>query len=506
MSEPVLKLTSRRLLARNTGLNLVGQVAPVAVAVFTIPILIHRLGDDRFGMLTIVWTFIGYFSLFDLGLGRALTQVVAAKIGEGKEDEIPVLSWTGLFLMLLLGLVGTVVLAALAPLVVGRVLKVPEGLRPEALYAAFVLAFSVPVVISTAGLRGILEAKQRFDLVNAIRVPMGIYTFVAPLLVLPFSASLVPIVWVSMAGRMIVWLVHLAMCFRVIPSLRRSIRVDRAFVRPLLRYGGWMTVSNLISPVMVYMDRFLIGGLISVAAVAYYVTPYEMVTKLWMVPGALVGVLFPAFAAVFSVDRHRAAELFELGSKATFLCLFPAVLVLVAFAHEGIAFWLKSAEFARQSAPVLQWLAAGVLVNSLGHVSFAVVQGAGRSDLTAKLHLAELPLYLAAFWLLTHRFGVAGAAMAWTARVAFDSAVLWVMAQRCLGDSQLVRREGVRAAAGLGVLALVAMPFPLGTRAALFGAALAGFLALAWFRILGPGERSLVLGRVGALRGSASSV
>src|SRR5438876_3369213 len=70
-------LTSGRLLARNTVWNLLGSGAPMLLAVFCIPILIRGLGTDRFGVLTLAWALIGYASLFDLRLRRALTPLVA---------------------------------------------------------------------------------------------------------------------------------------------------------------------------------------------------------------------------------------------------------------------------------------------------------------------------------------------------------------------------------------------------------------------------------------------
>src|SRR6516164_4930865 len=91
-------LTSGRLLAKNMVWNLLGSGAPMIVAVFCIPILIRGLGKNRFGVLTLAWSLIGYASLFDLGLGRALTQLVAQKLGAGEEREIPSLAWTSLLL------------------------------------------------------------------------------------------------------------------------------------------------------------------------------------------------------------------------------------------------------------------------------------------------------------------------------------------------------------------------------------------------------------------------
>src|SRR5260370_39762645 len=108
-------LVRGHLLARNVVWNLIGNGAPLIVAVFSIPILIRGLGKDRFGVLTLAWALIGYASLFDLGLGGALTQLVAKKLGAGEEREIPSLAWTSLLLMLLLGLSGAAVVVLASP-------------------------------------------------------------------------------------------------------------------------------------------------------------------------------------------------------------------------------------------------------------------------------------------------------------------------------------------------------------------------------------------------------
>src|SRR5882762_475885 len=177
-------LTSGPLLARNTLWNLVGNGAPIIVAIFCIPILIRELGVDRFGVLSLILALIGYASVFDLGLGRALTQLVASRLGTGEDREVPGLVWTSLLLMLLLGLVGTIVVILVSPWIVHRVLRLPSSLQTESLYSFYLLGLSLPCVISTAALRGLLEARQRFDIANALRVPLGAFSFVGPLLVL----------------------------------------------------------------------------------------------------------------------------------------------------------------------------------------------------------------------------------------------------------------------------------------------------------------------------------
>ncbi len=484
-------LTSGRLLARNTIWNLLGNGAPMLVAVFCIPILIRGLGKERFGVLTLAWALIGYASLFDLGLGRALTQLVAKKLGAGEEREIPSLAWTSLLLMMLLGVAGTACILLISPWLTRHGLNVPAALQRETLQSFRLLGLSLPFVVTTAGLRGLLEAHQRFALINALRIPMGVFTFAGPLLVLPFSKSLVPVVATLVVGRVIAWAAHALVCLRFLPELGHSLAWERSAVGPLLRFGGWMTVTNVVSPLMVTVDRFLIGAVVSVTAVAYYATPYEVVTKFLMLPAALMGVMFPAFSTGFAQDRERTALLFGRCVKSLFLVLFPVMLCTVALAYDGLKLWL-GAEFAEHGFRVLQCLAVGVFINSLANVPFALLQGVGRPDLIATLHLIELPLYLGVLWWLIRARGIEGAAIAWSARVAIDALLLFVMAKRFLPGKRPIRlRTASLPATAFLILALAAvLEGPIVKGVFLLGTILC-FVFVAWFRILTPEERTL---------------
>jgi O-antigen/teichoic acid export membrane protein len=485
-------VTNGRLLARNSVLNMAGQIGPLIVAVFAVPILVHSLGTDRFGILTLAWTAIGYFSLFDLGLGRALTQSVSAAIGGGRSEDLPVLSLTALVAMTLLGVVGGVVFAVCTPWLVG-LLHIPAALHAETIESFYLLCTSLPFVLATAGLRGLFEAHQEFGIATALKVPYAIFNFLAPLAVLPYSHSLVPIVALLMVGRVATCLAHAIVAYRRYEFLRVRVSFKRDVVIPLIKTGGWMTVTNIISPLMVNFDRFVVGGLLSVSAVAYYATPYDMVMKLLLVPSALLGVLFPAFAATFEHDRAATAVLFDRTIRLMLLAIFPPVLILVAFAHEGMQLWL-GAEFARQSAVVVKWLAAGVLINSIGQIAFAALQGVGRSDITAKLHVGELPIYAVLLVVLTRSLGLAGVAIAWTARVAIDTAVLLWMSAGSLPEARraLWRSSGVCGVL-LALLAGVGIIDSLMVRIAYALVVLTAFAAIGWLQILRKEERKALL-------------
>ncbi|CAN5184223.1 O13/O129/O135 family O-antigen flippase [soil metagenome] len=499
------ELTSGRLLARNTGLNFVAQGVLLLVALIAIPLLVKGLGTERFGIFILIWTLIGYFGLLDLGLGRAMTQAVAEILGKGNEEELPAVAWTGLLLTGLLGIVGATLLLIFVPWLVTSGIKTPPFLQEESRTAFYLLALSLPFVLSPVGLRGLLEAHQRFDLTVSISMPMAVVSFLSPLLVLPFSRSLDAVVAVLLVGRIIGWLAHLVVCLRTLPYLRGEVVWNPAVLAPLFRRGAWMTVSNVISPAMVYLDRFVIGAMLSLAAVAYYVTPYEIVTKLWMVPGAVLSVMFPAFAMSFAKDQQQTAALFDRAMRTILLIVFPLALVLVVFAPEGLSLWLGQ-EFSRQSTGVVRWLAVAVFVNCCAQVAFAVLQGVGRPDLTAKLHLLELVPYIVALWWLVGRFGITGAAVAWALRVLVDTVILFGLAKRQLpAKSVAVPKTLVVLAGALCTFGVAVLLQGLIVNATFVAFVLLNSVVLGWRQGLTAEERRVVRSLLPGMREASST-
>lgn len=415
---------SGKLLAHNMLLNLIGQGLPLLVGVVSVPFIIRGLGTDRFGLLSLAWVVLGYFAIFDLGLGRATTKFVAEALGKGEEMEIPRIAWTSVTVQALFGLLGSMVLIALTPLLVGRILNVPPELIGEAKVMFYILTPSVPIILISSSFQGILEAFQRFDLVNAVKIPSSTLTFLLPLFGLYCGFRLPGIVMLIFLARIGALLVYIMLDFRIMPQLRKYSGSLSLFPH-LFSFGGWITVTNIVSPILVYLDRFLIGSLLSIASVAYYSAPYEMVTRLSIISASLSVTLFPAFSSLEGVEnKEKIGTIFARSVKYILLTLGPVVLIVMLFARDILGLWLGT-EFLLESTIVLQVLALGVLINSLAHTPFALLQGVGRPDLPAKFHLFELLIYIGIAWLLVSKWGINGAAMAWTLRVTLDTFLLF---------------------------------------------------------------------------------
>lgn len=411
-------------LIKHSIYNLLGLGLPLIVAIFSIPVLVHGLGDSKFGLLTLIWALISYFGLFDLGLGRALTQSLASILDGPYHHDSGRIAITSLIIMTLLGILACILIFIFGPIGISylKLLTDPQ----EAIKSIYIMGIAMPFILLTSGFRGILEAKHHFGTINAIRLPMGLFTFIGPMLVvLYFGPNLELITLVLVIGRILACVVHGWYAWIAIGSNHGKLEFDRKLLKSLCLSGGWMTISNIVSPLMGYVDRFIIGFTISAAAVAFYSTPQEMVTKLSIIPGALTAVLFPAFASQLAKGGTQTRAIFKFSIELVFLILLPISLFLVYFSKELLELWINEA-FSLNSQIYLKIFAVGVLINCITHMPYTLIQSAGFSKITAKIHILQFPIYFGLLWILISLYGILGAALAWLTRMILDSTLIFL--------------------------------------------------------------------------------
>jgi len=414
---------------KNIAWNLAGLGAPLLFAALTIPALIRIIGLERFGLLALAWGLIGYAGVFDLGVGRATTQLIAQLRGQRAYAQIPMVIRSAARLTLFAGLIGLLIFALAAVLGVQKLIRHSAGLENELTSLLFVLALAVPVQVMSATYRGVNEAFENFRGISIVRMALGALNFLGPYVVAQYTPSLPWLVATLLASRLLaLTLFHnlARRCVRRNLGSQPNAPVDTPHVqigKRLLAFGGWFTVSGVVSPVLVQADRYVIAGVISASAVGAYVIPYEVVVQSLIVVGAISSVAFPRLTVLIHERPAEWPTMFRrwLGIVAIVMLLVTAALAL---SLPVILPWWIGTSLPSESVPIGQILCLGVFANSVGQMYFALLHAKGRSNVTAKLHVLELPLFAAALYALISAFGLYGAAWAWVGRMIFDAFLL----------------------------------------------------------------------------------
>ena len=415
---------------RNVGWSLLGQVAPVVAAFIALPILVRLLGTERIGLLSLITIVVGYFSILDLGLSRAVTNAVSGALGREELERVPVLLWSAARIQFVIGLASGCLLFAFAPLLAANVFKISPDLRIDAQQSLMVSAATLPLVLVSSTLVGLLQSLKRFDIVVSIQAPASVANFLLPVVSALLWKSLTIVVLVLAVTRLVTTLLLLRSAVKEFPGIRKIQPFSRREFIGLIKFGGWLSVSTVVNPLMGYMDRFLIGGSRGTTDVAYYSIPGDAISRLLIVPSSLSQVIFPAFS---SRNEHW-GNLFRQSMLLTTCALVPPVLVVLFFGPYLLSLWM-GADFASHSSLVLQIVSVGILANGIGFVPSTFLQAAGRPDITAKLSLVELPLYAVLAFVLIRGYGIVGAAVAIDVRFIVDAVALLILARTVLTEN-----------------------------------------------------------------------
>ncbi|MEO7043439.1 MAG: flippase [Gemmatimonadaceae bacterium] len=426
-SEIARALRSR--VGRNALLNLAGLAVPLAVAVVVLPTLTHALGPARFGLLGVSWAFLEYLTLFDVGLGRATVRYVADSIARDSRDESQITA-VSLSVQLIIGTCAAAVLIFFAPVLAKHVFRVDPGLVQEASSLFVVVALNLPVVLALTTYRGVLEGAQQFRLSNSIKIPASAGSIIIPAVLARMGHSLPNMLMWVLAWRLLATLVTLIAILKVIPGFKLELPRDWRRLKSLISFGGWVAVSGVISPMLIYFDRFALGARSGLAAVGYYTAPYEGITRMLLIPNSLIAALFPLLTGLGVVAASaRIDRLFASSMRALLLMMSVPAAIGLFFAPVILRVWMGP-EYAAQGEMALRILSVGVVINAIAHIPYTFLEAAGRPDVPAKFHMLELIIHVPVAWYLVGAYGITGAAIAWTVRVTLDTTFLLVAASR----------------------------------------------------------------------------
>lgn len=398
--------------------NLGGSLIPLALSFITVPIYLELIGTERYGVLALVWLLLGYFGLFDLGLGRATAQRIASICNVDPQKTADTF-WTAIIINTGIGCIGGALIYLVAILFFGTWIEISPELLPELEVAVYWLIISVPIATLSGVLIGALQGSSRFWELNVISVLGATMVQVFPLIAAySISPSLEVILPTAVSARLVVLVILFLACrTHVFRSYRP--RFSKPLATGLLSFGGWVTVTSIVGPLMTMLDRFVIGAMLGAKGVTYYTIPYQLAERTVILPTSLAQALFPRFA-VATTEEDRA--LLRKGIHAvTGLTTLPYVIGF--FCIEPFIDWWISPEFGAQVGPVGQIVLFGFWANGFTQIIGARLQARGRPDLVAINHLCQLPAYLAALYAGLTLFGLPGAAVATSLRMFADGLV-----------------------------------------------------------------------------------
>ena len=408
---------------RNISWNFIGQLIMAALTFFTMPYIVHSLGLDLYGLYGLASVVIGYFAFLQMGLGPATIKFIAEYLAKGEEKGVRAVFWTSLCAHGILGIAGLALISASLPYLVTHFLKISPALRQTALIVCYLTAAGFFIGLIMGVMAGVVQAAGRFDILNKVGIALGILQLASAVLLLKIGFSLKAVVvsgvLVQICGVYWYWRNVRAL----LPYIRRP-TFDRKTVFGLFAFGGFITISSIVVPFLMNVEKIFLTSLVSISFLTYYLVPFSVMDSLSIVRSSFSLVLFQSFSYLHGArERSAMIELHMRSSVAMFFIYAFFALFFIMLGKPFLFCWIGN-DFAEHSAAILAVLSTAGLINALAIPSLLVLNGSGKPQFPAIFHVAEAVLYVPGCYFMIKFFGLLGAAEAWACRVAVDTALL----------------------------------------------------------------------------------
>lgn len=398
---------------KDSAWNIAAIVIPTLVALPVLGMLARMLDVELFGIFTLIFAILGYASVFDMGLSRALVRSIS--INRNSNVDIKEYLFASSITIVSIGCIVSLVIF-LFKANIASLLNVTDVIYADVINCLFLVSFVIPFLLLNIVWQSYLEGLERFKELTVLKVVTSILLSVMPLLFMFIKNSIVFAVAGLVFARLISFFVFYFYACRELKKYSHYRFFNRVKLKELFKFGSWLTISNIVSPMMVYFDRFVLSSMVGASNVALYTAPSEIVSKLLMVPSAVSKTLFPKISN--KLDTKVVYKVFGF----LLLVVFFMALPFFVFSEQILTLWLGSGYEA--ASTTLRILLVGFIFNSLAQIPYTYIQAKGFSNVTAKIHLLEVIPYFMLLNLLVDLYSFNGAALAWSIRVFIDFSIL----------------------------------------------------------------------------------
>jgi len=409
------RLDAHRSLARNVLSNWVAMGLSVVATFVTTPLVVAALEKERYG----VWSFLNgllvYSDLLYLGLGAAVIRNVAAFRSRGNQQGLNRVSSVVLSIYGVLGLLCLATLSGLSAFL-PRLFADPlsADAQVSARQACILLGGQLLFSFVGSGFSGILYGRDRFDLVNGIRlVSIAGRTAAIVALLGRGPDPLLTLAAIAAATTAFEMTAAAALAFRVDPALVvRPVMPQRAELAALYSFGVQSFALLFATTLISYTDTTVIGVMLGAASVAIYTLPLQLVEYVRVAASGASGVLLPRLTVAAErgdVDHLRGAYVLTVRSVA-FLSAFIAA-HMMALGPAFLTIWV-GADFGTNVLGVIVCLSLAVLFHIVAVIiPSGFYQAMGLLRLPAVVLLTEAVANLVLSVALAPRFGILGVAV-----------------------------------------------------------------------------------------------
>ena len=407
---PVNPKSAKPRVIRNVASNWGAYILAMAVSFFLSPYVVHHLGNNGYGVWTLILSLTGYLGLLDLGVRGAVTRYVARFHSQAAHGNASNVASSAMLIFSSAGLIAFCTSVVLATLIVGR-LKIPPQYLAASRVVLVVTGLSIATSLVNGVFGGVLVGLQRFDLTNGIEIANNLLRTFTIVLFLHLGYGIVTLALIQLGFT----LARLAANFRLARHLYPELRInlafaDRAGVKLIFSFSIFSFLMHVGGSLIYASDNVVIGAFLPVSAVTFYAIGGNLAEYTRTLVAGISQTMTPlASSAEAKEDRALMEKIVLFGSRAGTMVVLPIALTLMIRGSSFIGLWMGT-QYADLSGAVIRILSLTLLFWAANSVTGGTLLGLSKHKPIVPMILAEGVCNLALSIFLVRRMGIVGVA------------------------------------------------------------------------------------------------
>lgn len=406
------------MIKRNITANIVGRAWGFISVYLFVPLYLHMLGAEAYGLVGFYSMLLGVLAFADMGFSATLNREMARLSANATaEQERRDLLRTYELSYLLICCVLAISICLAAPLIAERWLKA-STLRSDDITLAIrlmgvAIAFQLPSGLYIGGLMGLQQQVRA----NALQIAWSAYRGFGTVLVLWFFPPTIVTfaIWQLVANAIY--------CISVRHGLWHALRVDgvraAGFFRWQVFHGTWRYASGmagmaLLSILLTQVDKLTVSKLLSLDMLGFYTLAGSLASVPLILASPIASAIFPRFTELVARnDREQLVALYHRTCESVSIAIVPGGLAVALFSHDVIYLWTGSATSAQAASLAASLLLGGQLLQALTVVPYYLALAHGNIRLNLQIGIVSVVLVTPMMIYLVIHHGLAGAGLSW---------------------------------------------------------------------------------------------
>jgi O-antigen/teichoic acid export membrane protein len=413
-----------RSLARGGSLNLVGNITSAVLGFALVVIVTRGLGPSTkpaSAFFSGVALFTILFNTGELGADTGLVRFIARYRALGRVGDIRPTVWVAVIPPLIAGSLAAVLVFAFAAPIADAWIRIPGGENYLRAFAPFLIVASGSSVL-LQGCRG-FGTMLPFVGVENIGKPAASASLAFLAIAAGLGASALGLAWAVPTGIgfviAVVWMSSLIRAEERKTEFASATEPTSRLAREFWRFSAPRAFAGFFQISVTWLDVLLVSALAPAGQAAVYTAASRMVTVGTFALQAIRLAIAPQLSALLSNAEHdRAQRLYQVATWWLIALSWPLYLGLAAFAPFVLGIFGPNYPSGQTALLILS---LAMLVNlGTGNVTVVLLMG-GKSSWNLFNAAGALALNIVLNLVLIPRYGMNGAAIAWTVSIVFDN-------------------------------------------------------------------------------------